>query len=156
MGSAVIRRDGTDRSKVAVHNSPCATLGPVVLNTAMLRKRSCHRIISWLAFIAMGVVAVLPTVSRALASPAALFAFATQEACPAHHRAAAPGQPSPPVHGLDACAYCSLTSHSPVVIGPAITRLQSLPAMPFMARQGDQQLPFPTSPEAHSRGPPLT
>lgn len=155
MGSVVIRRNGTDGPKVAMHNSPCATLGPVVLDATMPRKRSYQRFIAWLAVVAMGMVVVLPTVSRALASPATLSAVATGEGCAAHQREAAPRRDPLPSHGTDACGYCTLASHSPVVMGHAIAPLRSLPATPFAAQYGDLQIPSPISPEAHSRGPPL-
>lgn len=121
----------------------------------MPRKRSYQRLIAWLALVALGVAVAMPTVSRALVSPAARSAITAEKGCTAHQRETAPGQDPPPGHGLDACGYCSLVNHHPVVMGAAMAPLRSLLAAPAAARHGDLQVPSPTPPEAHSRGPPL-
>jgi hypothetical protein len=126
--------------------------------------------VAWLVIAAMGLLALVPTVSRVLASPttAAIMAMdmampmdaakASDADCPTHlaghdHRQAPPdaGQPL----SMDACGYCSLMSHSPALLASALVLP---PALPIVSPSIAHVVPDASSAAplvTHSRGPPL-
>lgn len=123
----------------------------------MFRKRTQRGFIAWLAIAALGLLLVAPTISRTLAalSPAAVVAVdgAAQDAghdhTPTHHDPVVPS-------GLDACAYCVLMSHSPVLTAALMPLLSiapaALPATRFVTRAAPLARPLDVRP----RGPPLS
>jgi len=128
--------------------------------------------VAWLAIAAMGLLALVPTVSRVLASPttAAIMAMdmampmpgdaakASDADCPTHHaghehRQAPPdaGQPQ----SMDACGYCSLMSHSPALMASALVLPPALPVVSPSILHVVPDAPSAAPLVTHSRGPPL-
>jgi hypothetical protein len=121
----------------------------------VFRKRAQRGFIAWMAFAALGLLLVAPTISRTLATLAT--ASSTCVACPdegmrdshaLHHDPAAPS-------ALDACAYCTLMSHNPVLTAALLSLLPvapaSLPATALVVRATPLLRPLDVRP----RGPPL-
>ena len=123
----------------------------------MFRKRAQHGAVAWLAFAALGLLLVAPTISRTLAA-----LLPASESCvlcadqvagdthtQMHHDPAAPS-------ALDACAYCTLISHNPVLTAALMSLLPvapvSLPTTKLVARAAPMLRPF----EVRPRGPPLS
>lgn len=109
-----------------------------------------------MAFAALGLLLVAPTISRTLTALASTAANACVT-CPdagmrdshaLHHDPVAPS-------ALDACAYCTLMSHSPVLTAALLSLLpvapSSLPATALVVRTAPLLRPLDVRP----RGPPL-
>ena len=123
----------------------------------MFRKRTQRGFIAWLAIAALGLLLVAPTISRTLAvlSPAAMVCVdgaghgASDIHTPAHHDPAIPS-------ALDACSYCVLMAHSPVLAAALMPLLSiapvSLPATVFVTEAAPQLRPL----DVRLRGPPLS
>ena len=119
------------------------------------RKRVQRGFIAWVALAALGLLLVAPTISRTLAALST--ASSACVACPdagmrdshaLHHDPAVPS-------ALDACAYCTLMSHSPVLTVALLSLLPvapaSLPATVLVVRAAPLLRPLDVRP----RGPPL-
>ncbi|RDI99161.1 DUF2946 domain-containing protein [Dyella solisilvae] len=120
--------------------------------------------IAWLAIAAMGLLALVPTVSRVLESPVALHVMAMDmdmamgADCPEQH-ASQDHRHAPPDSGqlpsTDACGYCSLISHSPALMAAALVLPPALPAASPAITRVAPDAPSVAPLDVHSRGPPL-
>lgn len=122
----------------------------------MFRKQAQRGFIAWLAFAALGLLLLAPTVSRSLAALAT--ASSACVSCPdegmrdshlpGHHDPATPS-------ALEACAYCTLMSHSPVLTAALLSLLTvapiSVPTTTLVVRPAPLLRPLDVRP----RGPPL-
>ncbi|BBD79460.1 DUF2946 family protein [Aerosticca soli] len=120
----------------------------------MFRRRTTRRFVAWLAIAALWLLAAAPTFSRVLdVAPdwPELGAWCTSHGLDLHH----PDAPSDPAH-LDACGYCTLCSHSPLLDAPIVALpTPPLPAMsvPLVDRQAGPPTVLVLA--ARPRGPPL-
>lgn len=117
-----------------------------------LTRRSRRRL-AWLAILAIGLTAVMPTVSRVLlpSMPMAAMAYGCgpQAGQPMPDHGAPHGSP------LDACGYCSLFCHVPlhIVVPPAL--VLAAPLMPPPSLTAMPTAPaVPSILAARPRGPP--
>ncbi|MEO5810651.1 MAG: DUF2946 family protein [Rhodanobacter sp.] len=123
----------------------------------MFRKRAQRGFIAWLAIAALGLLLVAPTISRTLAalSPASASCVLCSAQVAGDTHPAMHHDPATPF-ALDACAYCTLISHSPVLTAALMSLLPvaptSLPATTPVVRPAPMLRPFDVRP----RGPPLS
>ncbi|HUH30917.1 MAG TPA: DUF2946 domain-containing protein [Rhodanobacter sp.] len=123
----------------------------------VFRRRTQRGFIAWLAMAALALLLVVPTVSRTLVALSA--ASSACAACPdqattdthppAHHDPMAPS-------ALDACGYCTLMSHSPVLTTALVSLLPAVPASLPATTLVIQSAPLVPLPDARPRGPPLS
>ena len=121
---------------------------------AVFRKPRQGKWIAWLALAALWLTLGMPVVSRSL--PAGMASMDLGASCTGHgpddHHRQAPGEPSAPT---DACGYCSLFCHSPLIAGDA----GLAPLSCSLAAQSPRAVavvagPTPRVAGARSRGPP--
>jgi hypothetical protein len=106
---------------------------------------------------ALALLLVVPTVSRTLVALSAASSAcatcpdqaATDTHPPAHHDPMAPA-------ALDACGYCTLMSHSPVLTTALVALLPAVPASRPATTLVIQSAPLVRLPDARPRGPPLS
>lgn len=132
----------------------------------VFRKRSCRRLVAWVAIAAMGLLMVLPTVSRSLEAlslvPAMDMSMSTHGGmnmskvpdCPAH-QAGERHHRTPEAPSTDACGYCSLMFHSPALAWATLPLLPALPSTPLRAHVIVPAAPTLLPLVRRSRGPPL-
>lgn len=120
----------------------------------VIRGRTAHRWVAWLAIAAVWLLVAAPTVSRTLAATDAwpeLGAWCTGHGLDQHH----PSAPEAPGLHTDECGYCALLGHNPALTGhsAAAPMAALLPAAaPVHEAPGHwRALPWLS---AHPRGPP--
>lgn len=124
------------------------------MGTPLIRRRTAHRWVTWLAIAAVWLLVAAPTVSRSLSAMDAwpeLGAWCTGHGLDEHH----PSSPDAPALHTDECGYCALLGHSPVLTGHmaapiAAAMLPAIAPIHESAWQGDS-LPLLS---AKPRGPP--
>ncbi|HET6552801.1 MAG TPA: DUF2946 domain-containing protein [Dyella sp.] len=130
------------------------------------RRAKSHRVVAWLALLAMGLMLFAPLVSRALESASAMPAMSMADcmdmpgmapnqadhASGKHHQEAARDPASP---STDACGYCSLLFHSPALAVTVPVLPVALPLTAAALQVRIFRIPALRLPARRSRGPPL-
>lgn len=129
------------------------------------RRAKRHRIVAWLARLAVGMMLFAPLVSRVLVAFSVMPAMtmAHDMAMPgmvqhqADHASAngnhAPHDPAPP--STDACGYCSLLFHSPALTVTVLVLPQVIPPTAVRWEATALRASALRLPARRSRGPPL-
>lgn len=119
----------------------------------MLHRRAQRSVATWLALFALGLALFAPTISRTVAFAPSV-GMATGMDCAMHgampHRGQSPNAPAT----LDACGYCLLMCHSPVLTTGLTLTVPALSAAPLAIRAPRHDAPLPVRLEQRSRGPP--
>jgi hypothetical protein len=121
---------------------------------AVIRRRTAHRWVAWLAIAAVWLLVAAPTVSRSLAATDAwpqLGAWCTGHGLDEHH----PSAPDAPGLHTDECGYCALLGHSPALTGhvAAASVAAMLPAIAPIHETSRHGHPLSLL-SANPRGPP--
>lgn len=121
---------------------------------SLLHRRVQRSVATWLALFALGLALFAPTISRTVAfAPSVGMAMGMD--CAMHgampHRGQSPDAPTTP----DACGYCLLMCHSPVLTTGLTLTVPALPAAPPAMRAPRRDAPLPVRLEQRSRGPPI-
>jgi hypothetical protein len=119
------------------------------------RRRAHYRLTTWLAFVALGLLMVCPTVSRTLVAMTPTPDLGAW--CTGHGLDRAHGAPSMPAHPASdaACGYCVLLGHSPVLSSAFVAFVPAVPpASPTLAMP-QLGAPYLRSLPIHLRGPPV-
>jgi len=134
----------------------CLDSGPrlVFLGDTLLHKRAQRSAVTWLALFALGLILFVPTISRTVAF-ASIAGTAMGMDCAMHGAMHHGGQPPDAPQALDACGYCTLMCHSPVLTTGLTLTVPSLPAAPLAIRDRRRDAPLPVLLEQRSRGPPV-
>ncbi|HET6555613.1 MAG TPA: DUF2946 family protein [Dyella sp.] len=120
----------------------------------MIRRRTPPRFVAWLAFAALWLLAVAPTISRTLPevqwSPD-LGAWCTSHGLDTHH----PSTPDDPASHTDKCGYCALLGHSPLLGAATAVAVVAIPPLPATLA-AHRELRWHAQPllSANPRGPP--
>jgi len=132
----------------------CLDHGPrlVFVGETLLHRRAQRSAVTWLALFALGLILCVPTISRTLA-----FALnaGTAVDCAMHGSMHQGGQSPDAPQTLDACGYCTLMCHSPVLTTGLTFTVPALPAAPLAIRDLRRAAPLPVLLEQRSRGPPV-
>lgn len=130
----------------------------------VFRKRSRRRLVAWMAIAAMGLLMVLPTVSRSLEALSLVPPMGSMQGamdmpmapdCPAHQAGESHHHGTPAAPSTDACGYCSLMFHSPALAWATLPLLPALPSTPLRAQSVVPDAPTLPPLTRRSRGPPL-
>ncbi len=140
-------------ARVWDHAAPVDGREAITGNALLKFTRRSMRRLAWLGLFAIGLTAVMPTVSRSLMMPMAAMAYDCGPM--AGHAAPDPGVP----HGspLDACGYCGLFCHVPfhMALPPALVlAVPPVPLPPVAVRSVAPVAPSLLA--ARPRGPPRT
>lgn len=135
-------------------------VGPVGVN--LIHPRAQRDLVKWLAFVAMALIIVAPSVSRLrqALSPAtmAMDMAAMGSDCPSRASEGRaphmPEHPGMPMEG-DACGYCTLMCHNPALASAITLIVLPLPRAPFSVFFGSTRAPALALLERRSRGPPI-
>lgn len=126
---------------------------------AVIRKRTQRKLVTWLAFVALGLILFAPSISRSLqiwASDHDRVALTSD--CPEHaahpHHSGMPEHPSVPEKD-STCGYCTLMYHSPALTLGVAFIVPPLTPVPFLAIFHDARAPAPAQLNQRSRGPPV-
>jgi hypothetical protein len=120
----------------------------------LLRRRAQRNAVTWLALFALSLILFVPTISRTL-NVGSSMGMAMGGDCPIHGAVPHHGQPPDANQTLDACGYCTLMCHSPVLTTGLTLTVPALPAAPLALRDHRHDAPRAFLLEQRSRGPPL-
>ncbi|WP_430390662.1 DUF2946 domain-containing protein [Dyella sp. 20L07] len=124
----------------------------------MLRRKANRQLITWLAWLAMAFIVVVPLVSRVLPPPAAMQDMVGMMGGDCPHTMASVNHSAIPDHSPDStdrCGYCVLLDHQSLLAAHIILHL--LPAAPrviALAIFDDADVPTTHHLNARPRGPP--
>lgn len=124
------------------------------LGMQLIRRRTPQRLVAWLAIVAMWLLVAAPTISRTLPATDAwpeLGAWCTGHGLDEHH----PSTPDAPALHADACGYCALLGHSPLLTGAVLATPVAFvpPALAPIHEASWHWRPLPLL-SANPRGPP--
>ncbi|WP_139350559.1 MULTISPECIES: DUF2946 domain-containing protein [unclassified Rhodanobacter] len=121
----------------------------------LIRQRVQRGFVTWLAGFALALILFAPSISRTLAhaAPGQMPGMDCPGSGVHAHHPDAPGHPDTP-NADEACGYCTLMCHSPVLTSGIVLTVPALPAASWSAPGSRQDSPQPALLERRSRGPP--